>query len=264
MKDDVQKPQKPTVVYRSLFCQEFLSTNHGVKHRYLLFFVYAPKFVRLWAKKAKVKSDFGISQPVAIIQTLKVRTTNSRFSAGQKQLANVLMFQERWSMSWLYLRLSADAPAETLQLTALGGQIWEDIWILRGSPLWLNIESFLRAIYYPKDMKVRSAKCVVWIKWDKTCSPSKWVEKSFDLWSHDWINWLATNYLSKFCRCVPSGFTLRCFHLSRSFGIPDQTQSDDRSETDWAAAKVTENGSKKGHKPTGWVEKGPAGFNHPS
>lgn len=42
-------------------------------------------------------------------------------------------------------------------------------------------------------MIVHSAKrCVVWIKWDKTCSPPKWVENNFDLWSHNWINWLAS------------------------------------------------------------------------
>lgn len=60
----------------------------------ICFCEYGPKFVRLEAKKAKVKSDDGISQPVAVIQILNVRMTNSRSAAGQKELADVLLFKE--------------------------------------------------------------------------------------------------------------------------------------------------------------------------
>lgn len=103
-------------------------------------------------------------------------------------------------------------------------------------------------------MIVHSAKCcVVWPQWDQTCSRSTRQENSSDLRRRDWITWLARNYLT--LRSVWAYVSTFTFKQMIPLGVPDQRQSDDRSKTDGAAAKVTKKGSKKGGKRREWGEK---------
>lgn len=92
-----------------------------------------------------------------------------------------------------------------------------------GVLLWLNIGRFLRAIYFHREMILYSTVvfCVVWINWDKTHSPSKWVKNS-----------LASNYFSKNWWCIPFEMWVYIMMFTFQdkmmflFTIKDQTEFD--------------------------------------